>query len=106
MSVLDVLASADKLRTSPLDCPLGLKIFVGLFCKSLVNFSWLRLLLVEKPNVKSLLVTVQQCQNPKSTDFSIQNVVVLRHDLVETTRLKKKPSPSYDWRRDRRTLKF
>jgi hypothetical protein len=79
MIVLDVFASAYKLRTPPFDAPLGVQIFAGLCCKSPMNFVWLRPLSVEKANDDSLLVAVEQCENRKRKAFSVKKGVVLRH---------------------------
>jgi hypothetical protein len=83
MVVLDLLASADKLHTPPLDAPLGVQIFAGLYCKSLMNFSWLRPLFVEKANDDSLLVAVEHFENFKRKAFSVNKGVVLRHGASE-----------------------
>jgi hypothetical protein len=61
--VLDVFASADKLRTPPLDAALGVQIFAGLCCKSPVYLSRLDSLLVEKANDDSLLIAVEHFEH-------------------------------------------
>jgi hypothetical protein len=40
MIVLDVLVSADKLGTPRLGAPLGVRIFAGLYCMSLMKFTF------------------------------------------------------------------
>jgi hypothetical protein len=79
MIVLEVLRFAGKQRTRPLDAPLGVQIFAGLCCKSLMNFSWLHLLFVEKANDESLLVAVEHFENLKRQPFSVKKAAVLRH---------------------------
>jgi hypothetical protein len=82
MIILDILASADKGCPPLLDAPLGAQIFTGLCCKSLMSFSWLHPLFVEKVNDKSLLRAVRYCENDKGQGFSVKNAAVLRHGAL------------------------
>jgi hypothetical protein len=74
MIVLDVFASAYKLRTASLDAPLGVQIFVSLFCKSPVNFIWMQVLLVEKAGDDSLLISVQHFEHSKREELSVKKM--------------------------------
>jgi hypothetical protein len=77
--VLDVFASADKLRTPPFDAPPEVQIFAGLCCKSPMNFTWLHPLSMEKANDDSLLIAVEHFENSNGKEFSLKKGVVLRH---------------------------
>jgi hypothetical protein len=77
--MLDVFASAHKLRTPPVDAPLGMEILAGRRCKSRRNFSWLHPFLLEKANDHSLLVTIEPFEMFKRKAFSVKKDMVLRH---------------------------